>query len=265
MHLFSYNPSKYIVHISQSKNLSSPFPSILPLAKHCSDFYHHRNLFFFFLTWSITTYKWDYQYVCFCVLNFFHPALFQSSSMLWLVSSSFLVISAQYFSVRMYHSLFIHFHIDGHCGGPSFFAIRNKAAKTFSLNVCSHFYWVNIFEKNCLVIAPEFFLKWLYPFILMPAMWKIPHASYFYQRQMLLVFCGSVFICIYLIVNLVSILSTCFVPSSFIYSLSEMPKPFTHFKIGQMVHLNCFMGVLCIGYLQVLCHSYSKYFLPVHD
>ena len=162
--------------------------------------------------------------------------------MLWLVSSSFLVISAQYFSMRMYHSLFIHFHIDGHCGVPSFFAIRNKAAKTFSLNVCSHFYWVNIFEKNCLVIAPKFFLKWLYPFILMPAMWKIPHASYFYQQQMLLVFCGSVFICIYLIVNLVSILSTCFVPSSFIYSLSEMPKPFTHFKIGQMVHLNCWSG-----------------------
>ena len=81
-------------------------------------------------------------------------------------------------------------------------------------------------------------------------------ASYFYQQQMLLDFCESVFIRIYLIVNLVSILSMCFVPSSFIYSLSEMPKPFTHFKIGQMVHLNCFIGVLCIGYLQVLCHLY---------
>ena len=42
MHLCNYNPTKYIEHFSHSKNLSSPFPSILPLVKHCFDFYHHR-------------------------------------------------------------------------------------------------------------------------------------------------------------------------------------------------------------------------------
>ena len=96
-------------------------------------------------------------------LDCFHSGLFQSSSVLWPVSSSFLVISVQYSSVRMYHSLFIHFPIDGNCGVPRFFAIRNKAAKT-SFNICSHFYWVNIFEKNCLVIAAKIFSKMVVPF-----------------------------------------------------------------------------------------------------
>lgn len=156
----------------------------------------------------------------------------------------------------MYHSLFIHFPFDGHWGVPSFLAIRNIAAKLVFEHMFSFLLGKNIFEKNCLVIAAKSFSKMVVPFYTPSRNVKDSTCLIFYQQQMLLVFCGSALMCIYLIINIVSIFSTCFVPSSFINSSSEMPRPLTHFKIGQMVHLNCFIGVLCIGYLRVLCHFY---------